>query len=682
MKSEKYSFDDQERYLTYRQLQRGKERGSFLEKTIEEDGDISANISRREELMRELAETIDLNEDTSLDVEEDDYNEIENRMNILEKEMGGEDKLTGLRKEGHERLIFFMRQRRKIMAIIDKLEELKKELMSSIYANPNLREALRPWNEVKRSDDAIEMANKKLEALTRISPEAFLANGLLTLKKDKESFERHGIIETPHIAKQNSILLGDAIKKMEGTNGVVTLLGPTGSGKTVQAKRIAESLSTPSSKGVNYYFVSAHSKMSPEDLMYRMSITVDTADPEKVPELIEIEKERYKNSKPDLSSDELEKAYRQIEDVIKRQCGEKAFQTQMVMEAVARAASEGKIVVIDEFSYLPPETIASLNNISSTTPGESGQITVGDRVEKVEVKEGFGIIFTGNIGKEYTKGRQELDPAFINRILSGVIHYSYPPQEINGSLDDSIVDINQEEDVPSRDLFRIATTQLIDMKGNLEAPPDALDQLWRLTQAFSMVQQLTSGKDFRDLFPSSQGGIQDITKFNFKNISLSLRNLNQVVREWKIDGYSKPLDWYIYNNIILPASVLEEREAAQIHYIFKWAGFFEGQEWSPLVSNSTSWTLSGTDQISREDLYYEEKRKRIFSSQEVVEAISGEKMPSYREMDTEIMEGEKERRDKELLIAEWERCIREERAKLKEYERYSEEICKERTQED
>jgi hypothetical protein len=443
------------------------------------------------------------------------------------------------------------------------------------------------------------------------------------------------------------------------------------------AKKIASTFG----KDGKYEFVSAHPKMTVDDLIERMGIVVESTPVEKVPELIKEAQERFRQEhrvirkdqdeagtgelqQGDLTEEEMEASLALIADVLASRESQKVLETKKVLEAVGRAAKDGSIVVIDEFNYLPPDTLAAINDLLSGGTG---------------VKEGFGVIFTGNIGKEYLK-RQLLDPAFVNRILAGTVEYAFPPQELDltfGKAVRSRVELEGGKEVPDRDLFQIALTQLVDNKGNLLAPENTLEKTWDLTRIIALTQKLSSGKDFRDLGLNSSA-TQGVTAFKFENVFLSFRNINQVVREWKLGGFTKPLDAYVFENIIRPAAVVNKKEAAQLYYLFStWGGMFEGHHWNEIRVNSTTWNIAGLDKVGameRSDI-----ELHPFLPSEVVEAMSGKKLPSFDTLDAVRSEEAEDRArgaENEKFLANVEASV----AKLKEQfekEPNSDELCAE-----
>ncbi|MEM2987864.1 MAG: AAA family ATPase [Candidatus Bathyarchaeia archaeon] len=583
----------------------------------------------------------------------------------LVEAIGGEAEVSQLRSKAWKRLINYMRLRREIEKEMSGLqEELKKYDPREIELTPAKQDI------IAINDELREMANLLEIELPQQSPEAFLAHWLLKLREYKKSYQATGIIETPGVQEMTEAIREKvkAALQISGKIGVAVLLGETGSGKTAVAREVAEQLSPDG----EYEFVQAHFRMMPEDLIARLGIKVTEIKAEEIPDLIEQAKNKYKEQHPQLGEEDLKTAYKWIEEVIKGQAMQRQMETQIVLEAVAKAAREGRIVVIDEFNYLPPETLAALNTFLDVRPGSSGAFSL-DSEKKTFVKEGFGVIFTGNIGERYA--REKFDPAFINRIGPGIIEYNYPPQAFDGVLTQNIItrkEVAQGRKPLPRDLFIIGTTLLVDAKGNLIAPPDALQKLWDLCRGFSIIQQLTLGKDFRDL---GFGDIahQHITGFKFDYYILSFRQLISIVERWKTDGFQYSLDWYIYDNIIKPAFLIEPREAAQIFYILKnREGFLQDEKLASVRVNPNPWNITNLPDLKKEDFRIKAENK-YYLPQEIAEAVAGIEMPSYEEV--EEAEKLKKRAESERLSREKEKDLLDFKRKFSDLEKTIEILC-------
>jgi len=609
---------EQEKYLKHRSKERiltkMKSDADFL-KTSETNIDnhgivnkIDAIMSLSDANLEQEAKT-----ETVVDILK---NELQTDIKEVEAEIGG-DALRKLSQEAKNRLDFFLRKKyRPILNCIKQLNEGTTLLIKEIYKKGK-SEDITVWAEVDIYEKKIKQAIDFLEKETQKSPEAFLASGLLKIRKNKRNFEKFGIIETPEVEKIYHQIKTDARKKLEGRNGVVTLVGGTGTGKTVLAKRLAEE----SSANGEPIIVSAHSKMTPDDLIDRLGIVPVAIDPEEIPEQIEKAIKNYKKDHQDITEEELAEAKNIIKQTIQGQSEQKTMATKKVLEAVGKAAELGVKVVIDEFNYLSSQTLGSLN----------------DLLNKTNAKEGFGIILTGNLGPEFLE-RQELDISFINRILENTIEYKNPPQEFEKTLQESILTredyLKGEKTIP-RDLYVSAITQLADKKGNLIAPENALQKMWDLSTAFSLIQKVSQGENLRDVI-SGGSGFQQLGENHFKKIFLSYRNFNSVIRSWKLDNYNKSLDYYLLNNIIRPAAILEPQDAAQLFYIFQKKGFMCGEKFDDITVNTEQWKISSVPVIVDGDQFLisnEIKKMKAFTPQELVEAGYGIKMPSFAEIE-------------------------------------------------
>ncbi|MCR4314267.1 MAG: AAA family ATPase [Candidatus Uhrbacteria bacterium] len=620
-----------EAYQRVRGLQRHEVMAKKVEKSIktlkDEDAlDIDALLAERGRL---------LGVDSAPEANAGEEKDIRVQARELASQLGTEEEVKELAQEAYSLLLKFMRSRQRVVQINGQLLEAVEKLVRRAHASVQ-KESGQLWRTIAKYETEIAKTNTLLEEAAEKNPIAFQTHWLLKLREQKRQFNQTGVIETDAIAQQTAKLMDDVRRKLEGTNGVIALLGPTGSGKSVIAKKIASKFS---SNG-EFEFVSAHPKMTADDLIERMGIVIESTPAEKIPALVKKVQSKFKKEHLDMEAEELAVQLGMIEQVILQRESQKVLETKKVLEAVGRAARDGKIVVIDEFNYLPPDTLASLNDLLA-----GGTST----------KEGFGVIFTGNIGKEYIK-RQNLDPALINRILSGTVEYGFPPQELNRAFSQSVISREEQavdQKPPDRDLYQIALIQLLDEKGNLLAPEGALESTWDLARIVALTQHIAAGKDFRDLgiaSPATQG----VTAMKFENVFLSFRNLNQVVREWKLDGYTKPLEWYVFADVIRPASVLNPKEAAQLFFLFQtWGGMFGGDEWKDIVVDSITWRIAGIKKIR--EPHGQETELKPYLPSEVVEAISGRQLPSYDTLEsTDALDKAKKEAEKDREMARME----------------------------
>ena len=600
-----------------------------LSSLMSEDG--SSLVQEIEELLKNADRVSGQSEETD---------ESNNRLKELEAEIRRvQEGMTPEQVREQERKSFaqlkdFLRDRRRLLKIKEGVRAKTDELIRAVHGNKKLRAQTGAWEKISAFEDAADDMDKKIFDRAKENPVAFQAHWLMRMREWKKGYETFGLIETDAIERQTRNVMHDARRKLEGTNGVVTLLGPTGSGKTVLAKKIGVQFSSDG----QYEFVSAHPKMTAFDLIQRMGIVVEQLDPAEVPQKVKEAKIRYAEEHPDLSPEDLDRGLETIASVIEGRAKEKTFETKPILEAIGRAQRDGRIVVIDEFNYLPPETIAALNEILSNKDNPPG----------------FGVVLTGNVGEAYIK-RQVLDPAFINRVLSGTVQYEFPPQEIDSALDGAIKgadELEAGEKTYDRDLYQIAVTQLADTQSNVLAPKEALQQVWDFIRICSLTQKMAQGKDFRSLGLNVGVGV---SAMRFASVFLSFRNINQVVREWKLGGFRQPLDWYIYDTLIRPAAVYAPKEAAEIMYLFRdWGGFFSDKTWDKIEVDPMQWRITGHEGIKAPK--GAKVPLKAFQPAEVVEAVSGYRLPEEPVAEVEVEE-RKGMKAYETMLAETERAI-------------------------
>lgn len=557
----------------------------------------------------------------------------------LSQQLGGDEEVRRLGGEAFGLMMKFYRKQRGLDRIRAKLAERVETLIRQTHANAS--ESAAAWRTVSRYEGEIKKTKEAIERIAHEDPIAFQTYWLLKLRDFKKQFAETGVIETDAIRERTDALMDDVRRKLEGTNGVAALFGPTGSGKTATARKIAAQLS-PDGK---YEFVASHPKMTADDLIDRMGIVVDSIPASEIPSAIKRVQDAYRAEHAGTLLENDGRELEMIRDVIIARESQKTLESKRVLEAVGRAAAEGRIVVIDEFNYLPADTLASLNDLISG---------------KSKTRPGFGVIFTGNVGDQYLK-RASLDPAFVNRILSGTVKYDFPPQELDASLADSVVSTEKRlaGDKPaSRDLYQIALTQLLDKRGNLLAPEHALEEVWDFVRVTAMVQRVSEGKNFRDLALAS-GASAGVTKMQFEKVFLSFRNVNQIVREWKMDGFSRPIDWYVFQDVIRPATVIAPKEAAQLLYLFRdFGGMFQGSEYAGIEVDAATWRMEGVDAVRASAP--KSIQLKGFLPSEVVVAVSGEELPP---METVVAAAARtETAEMEREIARMEQLVAEERA--------------------
>ncbi|QQG44813.1 MAG: AAA family ATPase [Candidatus Roizmanbacteria bacterium] len=487
------------------------------------------------------------------------------------------------------------------------------------------------------------------DQLPFIDPESFLAHNLLQLRDFKHQLNTTNIVTTETLANLEEEI---TLKLMQ--KGMVALVGETGTGKTQVSKRIATESYKKfhlGEKGSPYYFVTGHKFTTREDLLSFLGLETKVVAPEQALRLSEEAKARYLQMvQGDMEATELEERLKTIDQIVLNQSSTPQFSPKEFLGQVMKAAEEGKIVIIDEFNYINPALLASINEVMQTRPGSFIITPAGN---KIEVKKGFGIIFTGNLSlsnaQRYLE-RSALDPAFINRLNSGLFEYNTPPQdEIDLTLNNCVIDSVKRkngEKPKKRELFQISMAILVDQKGNLYAPEDSLEKVWKMTQAFKVFQNNFAGKPLRDSDKFSDG-----TELRLQQSHASMRTLVDILKSWKAEGFRYPLDYHLYEHLIRPTSVIAPREAAYFFSIMKNSyGFFEGNYWEgKLEIEQASKNLKLNGAINKNDVSIADQRLKLFTAQEVAEAFAGYKMPETITVTT--VEGKTNAPSRELVMA-------------------------------
>lgn len=630
-------------------------------------------FNEAEELANQLEEAIQ-----NLDVKEEDFKEklgakdrgleekiLELQMKTIKEEIArvaSPDEINELIAGSRKRLVLFMRKNRKVGNLIGKLEEKLETVEEEIFKKAVSEFSQYTYRRLQELREKIEKGKNYLEEeLSEQSPEAFMAHWLLRLREYQKQLPS-GIVETPYVIKQKERAINTLLK-----NKLIALVGETGTGKTRIARKIAEELTG------DYEFIAGHSFMTKEDLFAYLGISVKETAAEDVPVLIEEAKKRYFSKNPEalsLSEEERTKIERWIEETVREKAAQKEMVSEVFLAGVLKAAKEGKIVIIDEFNYIPPNLLAGINALIEAKPGERINIFGTE----IKVKPGFGVIFTGNITQTEFRGRylerKAVDPALVNRLNSGLIEYASLPQIETVSFEESILerqDIEKGKTPFKRELFIIGLAELVDKKGNLTGPTNLLNKLWDLCSNFSLLQKLYAGEKLETPIKLPTGA-----DFQLRIYHASNRTFRSILEGWKKEGFTLPVDWYIYDNLIRPASIIAPQEASQIFILLKErGGFFRDPCWEKISVDLSTWRITGIEDIEKDRGNFIKSLKekggeiRFFTPQEIAEAVSGKRMPPFPKeiiKRKEVVEIDRELSsiltEAENLISSWEEIIK------------------------
>jgi MoxR-like ATPase len=352
------------------------------------------------------------------------------------------------------------------------------------------------------------------EKLLESSPEAYFGLHLRELKHYKEDLAKGRIVETPYVKEQAE----DIVAHLKA-NKPVLIYGHLGSGKTELAMHIARKYI-----GKDALVVSGSKYTSLAELYGHQILTVD------------------------------ERTGSTITDYF--------------LGPVYRAMEEGRPVIIDEVNAIPHEVLISLNHILTREVGDVVSVQQNSG-KQIKIKEGFCILMTGNMnqGQKIYVDRQDMDPAFLSRLYRK--EYDYLPQTTEGSLEDEAGNNNE--------LFHLLLSRVMDRNGNLQAPPDTMRKLWKLSKAARITQDIFAGREVKSAYYFREGAGRGV-KYLLKESVLSLRALGDVISQWQKEEYSRELDYYLWREFVSQSTVPADR--AYLYQLLKdQFGFFKSDGW-------------------------------------------------------------------------------------------------------
>jgi MoxR-like ATPase len=501
----------------------------------------------------------------------------------------------------------------------------------------------------------------KAEAIKHLeqeSPENFYALNLLKLRNYTRQIRKGRLVETPYVEKTiknqlNNLDLGQT----------AFIYGDTGSGKTevarIIAKRYYERFETDPEKRMNYQpiILRGYPGMTSEEMSGHTELKISNAvKASELPKRVEAEFAEYTSRNPEADEKAKADALRLITEKLLHE--NSATYSEFIIGAVYQAAQEGKVLIIDEANYIPEGLMAKLNDIMTKRPGETIAVQE-DGVSPIVVKEGFGIIMTGNVDSgavaERYKSRRDLDPAMRDRIV--LQPHDYLPQVTQGEL----ADYDKSEDADKKQLFIIAIASLLDPYGGLAGPKDALEKIWKLSKLARLTEDVFAGNFGEN---NVNGMLQGSERLTFKTKKLiSPRGLMAIVQEWSRSGFQYELDHYVYKYLIQNTENIKERayfyQMAQLQ-----AGLFSDDAW-PHPSDYGSNGVVPDMQIN-DPLIRLKGEKTYHPPMEVIQAIYGKppvrkEWPSEEaaeesqedERAAEFYQLEQEFEDKKRQIQEW-----------------------------
>lgn len=509
-----------------------------------------------------------------------------------------------------ERALVGLQQQELVIALRKEhqLEGKRKELMGeevevlkSIKEEPTVpeQEAL----DELRAD--LKIVKRESIELLESSPEAYFGLHLKQLKEYKNQLAAKQIVETDYVkSKIDDVLVHFLAGKP------VMIHGHLGTGKTELAMHIARKY-----VGADALVISGSKHISMAEFYGHQVLTLDRLNPDElrgfmreVESLYEQELARKQADKGEIKEEEKDRLHNTV------------LQTQLTtlksgtiseyfLGPIYKAMEEGRPVIVDEVNAIPHEVLISLNHILTRKPGDVINVQQ-DSGRVIKVKEGFGIMMTGNLnqGVDRYVDRQDMDPAFLSRLYK--VDYDYLPQATEGSLDEA----GQENE-----LFLLMMAKVMDRNGNVYAPANTFNKLWRMAQAARITQDVFAGKAVNQAFYFQEGGGRQLAPM-LKESVMSIRAIMAVLNQWQKEGYKHELDYYIWQDFVSQSTVASDK--AYLYQLFKDRfNFFQGEGWEQTPEYGSGGIVRAFDVKPPQN---EPGKKQFFGPREVVEKIFGE----------------------------------------------------------
>lgn len=513
---------------------------------------------------------------------------------ILGEEGSPERALVGLRRGN---IISAMRENRALENQRMELLDEESDILRGVEEEPSGAE-LEALEEVR---EELAQIDGKEEKLAQSSPEAYFGLHLKEMKEYKEDLEKGRIVETPYVKKQ-----AEDITTHLRAGKPVMLYGHLGSGKTELAMHVAREY-----MGKEALVISGSKHTSLAELYGHQILFVDKINKEELDgfaDEVEQKYEEWVKENPKAKEEEKGRAHDRILQTYLTQFKGGTI-SDFFLGPVYRAMAEGRLVIVDEVNAIPHEVLISLNHILTRKVGEKINVQQNTGTQ-VEVKDGFGVMMTGNLnqGQEKYIERQDMDPAFLSRLYK--LEYDYLPQKTDGSL--------EEEAGKANELFHLLIAEIMDKNGNIEAPEDSIKKLWNLAKAARVTQDVFAGREVDGAYYFKEAGGR-AAKYLLKESVMSIRAIENILEQWKEEGYEKELDHYIWKEFVSQSTVASDR--AYLYQILQdQFGFFQSEGWEQNPDYGSGGMINVFDVSVPENKSAE---KKFFEPRDVVESAFG-----------------------------------------------------------
>ncbi len=446
------------------------------------------------------------------------------------------------------------------MEKIHELENLKgkylKALLEIKKASKEIQSPTAMFGETSDITKKISMIERYLNVLIETNNEAYYGFYLSKLKGYKSASNKSRIVETNYVvAKEDEVLTGL-------TNEARLLIhGPFGSGKTDMAIEAAykyhkllfgktdrdSKFEVVEEENINYKYLQEYynndiPEFSQDELdkfLESGNLHPEDEETETLPKVKESTKESQQpfllvrgSGRTEIS--DFTGVFELIPD------GKGAMESKFRLGALYRAIQDGLVLIIDEFNAIPPAVLFSLNDILQRAKVGSTVEVQENPGQRITVKEGFGIIFTGNLPSESNGvvGRQVQDAAFLSRFEP--IEYGFLPQSKENDI--SKVDVS----LGGNEIWEVMMSKIVDRNGFARLVPNAIEDIWKFAAFSSYIQGIYSGS-INDTVPVD--GEQIVASEVIKGNSISWREINRIFQKWINSGCVEKLGSVIHRQL-------------------------------------------------------------------------------------------------------------------------------------
>lgn len=535
---------------------------------------------------------------------------------LLGPEDSPERALVALQKEN---LWKSLRENRKIELEKEQLLEKESELLKSISEAQEKGKPTRGRSAIlKKTRNRLAGLEKEHKKLLESSPEAYFGLHLKELKEYKKDLTEGRIVETAYVKEQ-----AEDITTHLRADKPVMLYGHLGSGKTELAMHIAKKYI-----GKEALVISGSKHTSLAELYGHQILSVDKINKDELDSFVKGVEQKFQewvNENPKAEESEQNRSHDRILQTYLTQFKGGTI-SDFFLGPIYRAMAEGRPIIVDEVNAIPHEILISLNHILTRKVGEKINVQQNTGTQ-VEVKEGFGVMMTGNLNQSQEKyvAREDMDPAFLSRLYK--LEYDYLPQKTEGSLEDEAGKENE--------LFHLLLAEMMDKNGNIEIPENSIKKLWNLSKAARVTQDVFAGKEISNSYYFQEAGGR-AAKYLLKESVMSIRAVENILEQWKKEGYEKELDYYVWKEFVSQSTVASDK--AYLYQLLKDRfNFFQSEGWEQNPDYGSGGMVNVFDIKAPENPSTE---RQFFGPRETVEFSFGKapERAKWPEIESEIKE--------------------------------------------